>query len=174
MTTSRLHSRLSRVLGRLVVTLSEEFGLTISCDGDFTLNREDLKRGLEPDECFYIQNELAVRNKEEVDLTVDPPPDLAIEIDVSRSSIPRLGIYAQIGVPEIWRFKESLLECYLRSEAGDYTRSEVSAAFPGLRPQALMPFVLRMLDTDQNALVREFRAWVHEQIAQGWGETPCP
>src|SRR3954466_9308750 len=101
MTISRLHGRLSRLLGRLVLSLSEDFGLPISSCGDFTLDRGDLERGLEPDECFYLQNEPLVREKEELDLSTDPPPDLAIEIDVSRDSRRRLRIYAEIGVPEV-------------------------------------------------------------------------
>src|SRR5581483_9596315 len=156
MTTSRHHGRLCRFLGRLVAALSEELGLPISCDGGFTLDRADLERGLEPDECFYIQHEAAVRDRDEIDLSVDPPPDLAIEVDVSRSSVNRFGIYAKIGVPEIWRARESALECYLRGDDGQYTRSETSAAFPGFRPQSIIPFIGRLTEVDQNTLVHEF------------------
>src|SRR5204863_212165 len=143
MTSSRLHGRLSRLLGRLVMTLSEDFGLPISSCGDFTTDRADLERGLEPDECFYLQNEPRVREKEVLDLTTDPPPDLAIEIDVSRDSRRRLRIYAEIGVPEVWRFDGVALECYQRDPAGKYVRNDGSTCFPGLRPASLLSFLGR-------------------------------
>src|SRR5262249_17087838 len=104
MTISRAHGSYSRLLGRFVFVLREEFTLPISSCGDMTCDREDLDRGLEPDESFYIVNEALVRDKEEIDLAVDPPPDLALEIDISRSSQNRLEIYAAMRVPEVWQW----------------------------------------------------------------------
>jgi Uma2 family endonuclease len=91
-TVSHLHNKLSRLVGRFVVVLTEELGLPIDSIGSTTLDREDARRALEPDECFYLQNEALIRDKDNIDLEFDPPPDLAVEIDVSRSSLNRLDI----------------------------------------------------------------------------------
>jgi Uma2 family endonuclease len=169
MTTSHLHGVLSRFLGRIVEALSEEFGLPIRSCGDFTLNRADLDRGLQPDECFYLRSEPLIRAKDELDFTADPPPDLAVEIDVSRSSLNRLAIYAALGVPEVWRFDGTTLECRVRAADGRYASVDRSQNFPGLRPEDLVPFLLRFTQADLNALIREVRTWVRGQIAAGWG-----
>jgi Uma2 family endonuclease len=73
MTISQRHGNYSRLLGRLIVALTEELGLPILGFGDMTCEREDLERAAEPDESFYIGNEARVRDKDEIDLTTDPP-----------------------------------------------------------------------------------------------------
>lgn len=101
-TTSRLHEIFSRCIGLLINVLAEEFGLSLDGCGRMTCDREDLERGIEPDECFYITHEPAVRGKAQLDLSTDPPPDLGIEVDISRGSLVRMPIYAALGVPEVW------------------------------------------------------------------------
>src|SRR5947209_1372580 len=86
MTISQLHGRCSRLLVRFVMILGEELEMTVQCCGDMTLDRADLERGIEPDEGFYLINEPLVRAKTKIDLSVDPPPDLGVEVDISRSS----------------------------------------------------------------------------------------
>ena len=101
-----------KLLGRLIETLTEELEIEIRSLGSLTCDREVLARGLEPDQCYYIQNEATVRNCERIDLTQDPPPDLAIEVDITSSSIDQLAIYAALGVPEVWRYDGQLLTMY--------------------------------------------------------------
>lgn len=168
MTLSLGHERYSRLLGRLVETLTEELELAIQNAGSTTFNREDLDRGLEPDQCFYIENEPLVRDKEEIDLSVDPPPDLALEIDMSRSSLNRLGIYAALRVPEVWRFDGETILAYLLDDSGVYRASAVSGIFPFLPLQELVRFLKMRTEMDDNSIVRAFRMWVREQIAAGW------
>ena len=103
MTVGYRHHCLSRLTGRLIVVLTEELNLELASAGSTTLEREDVGRGIEPDECFYLDNEPAIRNRTEIDLTTDPPPDLGVEIDVSRSSLDRLAIYSELRIPEVWR-----------------------------------------------------------------------
>lgn len=98
------HEGYKKLTGRLVEVTTEEMETEIRSLGSTTWSREDLRKGLEADQCYYIQNELAVRGKSEIDLAIDPPPDLAIEIDITSSSVDRLGIYAVLGVPEVWRY----------------------------------------------------------------------
>lgn len=107
------HEANKRLLGRIVEATTEELGLEIYSLGSTTWSREDLQRGLEPDECYYITAESQVRGKKRIDLTVDPPPDLAIEIDITSSSLDRLEIYASLRIKEIWRFDGERLLIYV-------------------------------------------------------------
>ncbi len=97
LTISPLHGHLSRLLAQMIFVLTEELSLPLKSFGDMTCDREDLERGLEPDECFYITHEPEVRQIEHLDLTEDPPPDLAIKIDVTHPARNRLEIYAALG-----------------------------------------------------------------------------
>ena len=83
---SRYHERLGHVIGRLIDAWTEELDIDMQGCGTMTFQREDLERGLEPDKCYYVTHEPQVRDKEELDFRIDPPPDLAVEIDVSSSS----------------------------------------------------------------------------------------
>ena len=163
MTLSHEHENQDRLLGRLVVALTEERGLPIKSGGATTFRRRQLKRGLEPDECYWIANEMLVRGKMKIDLRRDPPPDLSLEIDVTRSSLNRLGIYEALQFPEVWRLKNQNLICYLL-DAGKYLVSMTSRAIPGLVVADLMPFLKLSGQMDENAIVRQFRAWVRQQF----------
>jgi Uma2 family endonuclease len=171
MTISRTHGNYSRLLGRLIFVLAEEFGLPIRSLGDMTCDREDLDRGVEPDECFYLVNEPRIREKEEIDLTTDPPPDLVVEIDISRSSRNRLGIYAAMGVPEVWQFDGEVLRVQQREAGEHYTVSNRSRYFPSLPVAELAGFLHRRTQMDEVSLVRAFRTWVRGQLA-GVQQTP--
>ena len=113
------HESYKKLLGRFVEALTEELDVEICSLGSRTCSREDLVRGLEPDQCYYIQNEQVVWDKEQIDLNQDPPPDLVIEIDITSSSINRLDLYADLGVPEVWRYDGRCLTIY-RLEAKRY------------------------------------------------------
>ena len=128
MTISHEHESYGRFLGRLVVTLTEELGLLLKEGGSTTFRRRHKQRGLEPDNCYWIESEPQVRGKLEIDLTIDPPPDLAIEIDVTHGSLDRLAIYATLGVPEVWRFDGQTL-CFHMLEKGSHTASSESRTF---------------------------------------------
>src|SRR4028118_563673 len=114
---------------RFIVALAEELEIEIKSAGSTTLKRKIENRGIEPDNCYYIQNELAVRGRQQLDLETDPPPDLAIEIDISSSSVDKLGIYSALGVPELWRYNGRVLKFYQLVER-EYVECEFSIAFP--------------------------------------------
>ncbi len=101
MTPSAPQGGSKKILGRFVESVSEELNIEICSLGSLTCRREDLARGLEPDQCYYIENEDVVWDKEQIDLNQDPPPDLVVEIDITSSSIDRLSLYASLGVPEV-------------------------------------------------------------------------
>jgi len=160
MSPSKLHERLAELLGRLILVWTEERSIPLQSCGSMTFQREDLSRALEPDKCYYIQHEAQVREREELDVTVDPPPDLVVEVDITSPSRDRLPIYAALDVPEVWLWRRGLLEVLLVDENGSYVGGNTSRALPGF----LIDEVCRLLEArrnlDETALVREFRAAV--------------
>jgi Uma2 family endonuclease len=158
-----VHERGGRLLGQLIVILTDELGLASVAGGSTTLRRKSAHRGLEPDECFWIANEALVRGKDRLDLRVDPPPDLAIETDVTSSSIDRLSIYAALGVPEVWRLDGGVLT-FLVLTSGAYTPVAVSRTYSLVTPADLMGFVAMLPGQDDTSIRRQFRAWVRQRI----------
>lgn len=131
-----VHERYIRLLEIFVLGIAGELGVDVYSLGSTTFKREDLQRGLEPDACFYGQNQAAIRGKDKLDLNVDPPPDLAVEIDITHSSIDKLGIYGALGVPEVWRYDGERVEMLVH--AGDhYVAGARSQAFPAVSAAAL-------------------------------------
>lgn len=159
------HETYSTLIGRFVETLTEELNIEIRSLGSRTCKREDLARGLEPDECYYIQNESVVRHLEQIDLNQDPPPDLAIEIDITSSSINRLDLYAALGVPEVWRYDGSQLIIY-QLQNREYLVCTNSPTFPQLTPSEIIRFLELRKTTGETTLIRLFRQWVRNQIQQ--------
>ena len=99
-----------------------------------TCQREDVQCGFEPDNCYYVAHEAVVRQKKELDFAVDPPPDLAVEIDLGRGGRRKLAIYAEFRVPEVWWFDGHALQIFVFGSDGRYEQCLTSAAFPGSRP----------------------------------------
>jgi Uma2 family endonuclease len=146
-------------IGRLLEAMADELDIPLSGFGSSTFRREDLAAGLEPDECYYLENSARVQGMKRFDPAIYPPPDLAIEIDITSRSIPRQPIYAALGVPELWRFDGfRLLILLLRS--GVYCAVGRSPSFPFLPIDKFGGFVRRMLDEPPTSVVREFRVWV--------------
>ncbi|MBD1937053.1 Uma2 family endonuclease [Microcoleus sp. FACHB-68] len=159
------HEKYKKILGRFVETLSEELDTDIYSLGSRTCKREDLDRGLEPDQCYYIQNEDLVWDKEQIDLNQDPPPDLVIEIDIASSSINRLALYASLGVPEVWRYDGTRLIIY-HLEGKEYAECNNSPTFPFLPQTEIERFLELRKTTKEKALLRLFREWIRSQIQQ--------
>lgn len=160
-------------LGCLARALSDELGLPIKGGGSTTLRRRRRQRGLEPDRCYWIANEPAVRGKLDLDLRIDPPPDLAIEVDVTSSSLDRMAIYAALGVPEVWRVDNRTLTFHaLDAVNRKYTVITHSLSFPLVTPADLMRFSALCAGQDENSVIRQFRSWVQQQRVGGGGKTP--
>jgi Uma2 family endonuclease len=164
------------LLGRFVVVLTEELDLPIHAGGSTTLRRRRRQKGLEPDRCWWIANELAMRGKRDFKLRRDPPPDLAIETDVTSSSMDRMGIYAAIRVPEVWRLADQTLTFNVLGPDGkNYVEAARSRAFPMIAPADLLRFLSLSATLDDNAIVRQFRDWVRQQrAASGTAPGPLP
>jgi Uma2 family endonuclease len=148
---------------RFIVVLAEELGIEIRSAGSTTLKRKISKRGIEPDSCYYIQNELAIRGKQTLDLENDPPPDLAIEIDITSSSVNKLGIYSALGVTELWRYDGQNLKFYQLIE-GEYVECKFSIAFPLVSVSEISRFIEQSKSMGEIALLKSFRAWVRDKL----------
>jgi len=157
------HERYSWTLGRLVAALSEELGMEIVGLKSTTWRSKPKTVGKEADECFYIQNEALVRGKLKIDLTVDPPPDLAIEIDVTHASIDKMAVYAELKVPEVWHWQKGKLTLNILTDTG-YVESESSLAFGSFPVKELAQFMQPDPQKGENARLREFREWVRQQL----------
>jgi Uma2 family endonuclease len=164
MTVTNQHERWKKVLARMVETLALELEIPLVGSGNLTIRREDLARGLEPDECFYVRHAVRMAEIRELDFTRDPPFDLVIEIEYSRRIDPRLSYLGTLGVPEIWRYDGSDLRILVRQSDGGYTESATSLAFPQLPLPAFVEFLHRAGTTHDTALMLAFRAWVRETL----------
>jgi Uma2 family endonuclease len=166
------HELPADLLGRFVNVLTEELGIEIKAAGSTTLRRRRKRRGLEPDRSWWIANEARVRGKDQLDLKVDPPPDLAIEVDVTHSSLNRMGIYSALGVVEVWRLTHDGLSFHVLQADGTYATAATSHAFPFVAPADLIRFLALRATTGENAVVRQFRDWVRQQLAAGGPSKP--
>ncbi|HJT76489.1 MAG TPA: Uma2 family endonuclease [Gemmataceae bacterium] len=164
MSPSLEHDWDGRFLGDLVYVLTDELALPLIRGGSTTMRRRARRRGIEADECFWIANAHRMAGRRRLDLRRDPPPDLAIEVDVTHSSLDRLGIYASLGIPELWRLDRDTLTFYVLGEDGNYASATASRSFPLVRPADLLPFVQQARQAvDQNAIMRQFREWVRQR-----------
>jgi len=157
MSPSRKHERTSYLIGRMIDEWTVLVGIAVEAGRNTTFSRQDVSRGLEPDNCYWIAHQALVRGKEEIDLAVDPPPDLALEVDVTRSSIPKLPIYQALGVPEVWRWRLGMLEALQLDANGQYVQQRGSAALPGFPLKLVEQFLEQADREDDTALIRRFR-----------------
>lgn len=158
------HEEPKAMIESFVEAFADAIELEVRKLGALTLEREDLARAIEPDICFYIQNESVVRGKS-INLLADTPPDLVVESDYTSSSLNKFSIYASLGVPEIWRYRNQCLVVYQLVE-GNYEERENSLAFPFL-PIAEIPGLIEQSKAiGQRAAVRLFRDRVREVLAQ--------
>lgn len=150
------------ILSHLVEILLEEADIEFRNLGSTTFKNEQMDQAVEPDACFYIEHKPEIRGKWRLDLTVDPPPDLAIEIDITART--RFNHYEALGVPELWRYNGSTLEINVLRE-GQYVASNQSLHFPDLPiTEIISDYLERSRTTGRTALLRAFRRWVQEQI----------
>jgi Uma2 family endonuclease len=165
MTLSPRHERLKSLFAHLLAVLTEELGLNLVGLGSTTFRLAEATRGMEPDDCYYIQQAERMAGRDTIDLATDPPPDLVVEIDISRPSLNKLPIYARLGVPEVWRHDGSTIEFFcLRGE--QYTQTPESDLFPVLSETVLTSFVQQGMAHGIIPMMRAFRDWVRTQ--QPW------
>ncbi len=159
MVISSEHERFKGLFGLLVFTLARFFRQKVGVFGSFTHQRQDLLRGLEPDQCFYLSNLDKVKGKKRIDLRRLPPPDLAIEVEITRSALDRLSIYAALGIKEVWRFDGQTLQVNVLKPKG-YEPSSHSSAFPEVAMEGLVKFLKLGLREDDVSMVEALESWL--------------
>jgi Uma2 family endonuclease len=159
MTLSSEHENYTRFIEKMVSTLSLRLRIRIRSFGSATMRKSRKRKGNEPDCCFYIQTAATLGTRIKLDFAVDPPPDVAVEIDVHHASIDKFSIYEALGVPEIWRFDG--LQLFIHLWQGDrYEEAEVSRALPMLTSRILTEYLTRMRDEGEFEAIIAFDEWL--------------
>jgi Uma2 family endonuclease len=156
------HEKDKEIFGEFVRILLDKLQIDFEPFGSTTLKNERMRQAVEPDACFYIQNQAAVIGKNRIDLTVDPPPDLAIEIDITSRT--RFDNYEILAVPELWRYAQQGLEISLLQQ-GKYIKSQSSPNFPDIPIIELVnEYVQQCLTIGRSQAIRNFRNWINNNL----------
>ena len=164
MTLSFEHEHVGIWIGRLVFLLALELRMPICSGGSTTLKQSLRKKGLEPDKCFWIKHEKAMRGKKKWDVLTDPPPDLAVEIDITRSSLDRQSIYAALQIPEVWRY-DGTFKVLVLGANGKYKERSKSPTFPWLPLAEFARFVGTLGSEEETGLSQKFIDWLRSDVA---------
>jgi Uma2 family endonuclease len=161
MSPSSEHEGVAYFVGLLVAVFAEEMRVNAYGVGSTTYRRGDFGRGFEPDASFYIKNEERIRGKPRIDLYVDPPPDLVIEIDITSPSLDKFPIYARLGVQEVWRYDGARATIFVL-EDGEYVEAVESVALPPLTSDVITHFVRESVSVGSTVWLRTVRKWARE------------
>ena len=151
------HEAYKGFISSLARIMSEELCVNLEAAGVTTYKQEPFQ-GSEPDESFYVRNAHAIIGKSRIDLSVDPPPDIVVEIDITNESLSKFPIYAAFGVPEIWRYDGKQAQIDRLVDQADVP-SEASLSFPTLTAQAMTDFLEQSKTQGQSAALASFRKW---------------
>ncbi len=160
-----LHERSNRFIDDLIRVLSDELDIELCKCGSLLMRIRDRKLGAEPDSCYYIKNEPLIREKTEIIMGQDPPPDLVLEVDITNPSDRRLPIYALLGIPEVWIYDGYNIK-FLALENGEYLSIEQSLSFPVLSTAIVVEFMQKRFSLGERKTLKEFRQWVGKQTQQ--------
>ena len=164
MSPSQDHEAYAELIGRIILTVTEELRIPCCSLRSTTWRKKVVDGGLEADNCFYLASLAQVGGKKDIDLNIDPPPDLAIEIEISRSALNRLRVYAGLGVPEVWRFDGERLVVHVLQSDGAYKTVPASPSVPAVRPDEVVRWIHECADGDQIEWDRRLRAWVRDEL----------
>jgi Uma2 family endonuclease len=154
--------RIKVLIRDFIQVLMDEMGIDFEGFGSTTFKRIDKLAGLEPDDCFYIQNNVAMRGIRKLDMTIDPPPDLAIEVDVTSKT--KFDVYRVLGVPELWLY-DQILKIYILRD-GDYVESQLSPIFGDIPIRDVIPQFLEIsLRQGRSKAMKAFRLWMQENLS---------
>ncbi len=166
MNPSSNHEMYTELILRLVDAIAEEMRLTLESRGSTTFKQEQLGQAAEPDTCFYVQNASRIIGKSKIDLSVDPPPDVVVEVDVSHDTTSMFEFYSSVGVRELWRYDEKRAAIYHLLDQ-DYVEMPTSLAFPPLSSEALTQFLEQSKAEGQSAALHAFRQWLQNRAIGG-------
>lgn len=157
-----MHESWKELIDTLIKDLCSELDIDRRSMGSTTWLKESAKHGIESDECYYIASEPLIRGKTEFDLTRDPPPDLAVEVDVTHSPVDRKAIYEALGVPELWIYDGKRL-AFLHLIDGHYESKPTSLSFPMITPADVERHLNMMPTQSETAIVREWRKFIRSK-----------
>jgi Uma2 family endonuclease len=158
------HERYNTLLGRMIATMTLELDIPIHSGGFTTLTRKWRKKGLEPDQCYWVQKEIRMRGKKEFNIEKDPSPDLAVDVDTPPSSLDRLSIFAALTVPDVWRWDGKDILINVLSAKGKYRIRKQSMTFPFLPMEEFVHFLRQSGQKNETALMRSFTLWVRSAL----------
>jgi Uma2 family endonuclease len=164
MSPSWKHDKRARRIGLLVGYIADALSQPLEGGGTTTFRREDLDRGLEPDQCFYIANASRIRGKDEIDLALDPPPDLAVEVEITHRLLDREAIYAALGIPELWVDDGQNLRIQLLDAAKQYRPAASSLAFPSVQAKHVVHLLGLSQSMDEMSWGRAVREWLKANL----------
>jgi Uma2 family endonuclease len=156
----RLHEQITRLVDMIVTLLAFESGLNVDNCGAMTLRVEAVQRGGEPDSCFYLANEAAVRGVEEIDLQIHPPPDIVLEVDITSPSLDKFGLYQAARVPEVWRYDGAHMSLYTLAEE-QYETASHSLCFPHLTAAMLERYLTIGREQGSTAMLQMVKRELH-------------
>ncbi|MCU0525705.1 MAG: Uma2 family endonuclease [Elainella sp. Prado103] len=168
MTPVEAHDRCSKLIDSLILVLADELKLPLTAVLPVLLKHEPMGCATEPDACYYLENRSQIGHG--IDLSQAIPPDLLVEVALTKSSIDKLPIYETMGIPEVWRYittlgddmlKGKLLIYHLKSDG--YVESRVSQAFPFLAADRILAFLEQSDSMSLATALRVLRSWVQQQ-----------
>ncbi len=132
--------------------------------GSTTWRKQAKMAGIEADNCFYFQNEPIIRGQLEYDLEKDPPPDLALEIDITSKSLSRFPIYTRLEIPELWCYDSGELKIYLLQENEEYQEVKNSKVFPNIPVQEIPKIIEKFRLEGRRIIRKKIREWARKFI----------
>ncbi len=168
MSPSYEHEIISEWIARLIGIVAVECDRPMRSAGSTTWRRADLQKGIEPDKCFYFKNEPVVRGKKTIDLSVDPPPDLAIKIEITNPLLDRIAIYSAIGVPEIWTWRAGAISFHRLQDDATYRLIDRSECLPLLTPGEVAAALASIAEVGETAWAKSIRIWAAERRSAGY------
>jgi Uma2 family endonuclease len=173
---SRRHEWLSECLGHLVVGIAARLGIPCEPAGEATYRRREKGAGLEGDRTFHFgANAVTMRGGRDYDFSVDPPPDLAIEVEVSHPADEAVEAWGRARVPEVWRFDATGFKCsfWRRREDGSYERITRSLWLPQLSADDIVDLVREAEASGMGSSIARLPGWVDRVIrARQAGDLP--
>ncbi len=161
------HDRCHKLIESLILVLTDETDLQVESYRSPNLKRADLQLGIEPDTAYYIQHADQMRQRHQIDLTVDPVPDLILDVELSRSTLNKFAIYASLGIPEVWRYISKPGETFLKGklfihylEGDGYMEEDYGLAFPFLPAGRILEFIDQSDAMGLPTALRDLRSWV--------------
>ncbi len=152
------HENSSSAIDQFINIVTEERNLTLKSLQSTTLSKAELAIGAEPDQCYYLANEPLVRGKT-VDLAIDPPPDLVVEVDITHTDINKNALYAEMKIPEFWRYNGKTLRIY-GLQTDHYQEVETSLSFPEIPKERLYIFLSDCAQQGETQAKRNLRTWL--------------